>query len=75
MGNVKAHRDGSVPLDGEIIGAVHGESRAWGFTLSDYREPASTPEQGWHSKREAAEMCARAHLETPLRGVAESEDL
>lgn len=75
----RLHRDGSVSIDGEVIGHVAGEARDWGFVLADYRDPGRTPASGWFSKAEAAEMCARAHLETPSRrelrpGEAESED-
>lgn len=78
-GGARLHRDGSVSIDGEIIGRVAGEARNWGFVLADYRDPGRTPASGWFSKVEAADMCARAHLETPSRrelcpDEAESED-
>jgi hypothetical protein len=66
---IKVSRDGSVILDGETIGRVYGEPRNWQFALADYREPAGRLRGShmWHSKREAAEMCARAHRSTPPR--------
>jgi hypothetical protein len=65
---IVVRRDRSVVLDGEIIGSVWGEPRDWWFMLADCRTPARTHEGGWHSKRDAAEMCVRAHRETPPRG-------
>jgi hypothetical protein len=63
----KLHRDGSVSIDGEVIGRVAGQARDWGFVLADYRDPGRTQPSGWLTKRDAAEMCARAHLEVPPR--------
>jgi len=65
--SAELRRDGTVLVDGEVIGTVHGEPRDWGFMLADCRMPAKTPSTGWHSKREAADMCVRAHRETPPR--------
>jgi len=61
------HRDGLVSIDGEIIGRVAGQARDWGFVLAGYRDPGRTQPSGWLTKRDAAEMCARAHLEVPPR--------
>lgn len=63
----RVRRDGTVVLDGEVIGRVYGEPRNWCFALADYREPLKTAVTGWFSKQEAAGMCARAHRETPKR--------
>jgi hypothetical protein len=60
----KLHRDGSVSIDGEVIGRVAGQARDWGFVLADYRDPGRTPPGGWFSKLDAAEMLVRAHMET-----------
>lgn len=67
---IELRRDGTVLLDSEIIGHIFGEPRNWGFMLADSRMPAKTPERGWHSKGEAADMCARAHQETPRKDQA-----
>ena len=71
---IKVSRDGSVTLDGELVGYVFGEPRNWDFALADYREPSERwrGSHRWHSKQEAAEMCVRAHQDTPPR--AESRE-
>lgn len=54
-GLLVVRRSGDVVYDGTIVGYVGGEPRNWWYSLPH----AGPAEGGWHSKREAAEMCVR----------------
>jgi len=64
---ITVSRDGSVLVDGQAIGSVRGEPRDWWYSLAEYRPLSRKNDPGpYHSKRDAAEACARAYRETTL---------
>jgi hypothetical protein len=58
-------RDGSVHLDGALLGWTWGQPRDWWYRLADgLTEPVPHqhyPQGGHHSRREAADACTRAY--------------
>jgi hypothetical protein len=65
MNDITVRRNGSVFLDGAYAGYVQGEPRDWGFMLPAGMDEGRMRLRGWHSKREAAEMCVSAYLAVP----------